>query len=186
MFKLYYCEIINQDFSEKLKTLNVDENVLAHIFKYKNEKRRLQSSIGAILAQTELAKLGANLSYLPNGKPVSSDERIFVSIAHSGNYVFCAISDREVGVDAEPFDLDSKHDNIIKRFPVEERKLLADKKISFSQLWTSKEAYAKMCNKSILGVIKECIYDKNSEACNGIFEFKNINGFIVCICEKII
>lgn len=81
------------------------------------------------------------------GKPFLCKYPFFhYNIAHSGEWIVCAVHDKKIGVDIEkilPFDL-----QVAKRLFTEEeyRDLLDDKKernISFYDIWTLKESYVK-------------------------------------------
>ena len=54
------------------------------------------------LKETGICEKDISLSYGPVGKPFLKDyPEVFFNLSHSGNRVFCAISDREVGCDVE-------------------------------------------------------------------------------------
>lgn len=83
-----------------------------------------------------------------NGKPDFSTGSLHFSLSHSGNTVFCVISDCVVGCDAEeirPFDT-----RVAERFFAEEEtgylNSISDENIRMSEfirLWTLKESYVK-------------------------------------------
>lgn len=91
------------------------------------------------------------ISYRRNsyGKPyiVSSDE-IFVNWSHSGDYVICALSDREVGVDLQehrkplsnPLVQKVLHTNELKMYKEAPK---AERERIFYQFWTLKESFLK-------------------------------------------
>ncbi len=79
-----------------------------------------------------------------HGKPHAPDLPIHFSISHSQNYVFCAVSDQPIGVDIEairPIDV-----KVISRFCTDEelQYLNEDPQSRFFELWTAKEACAKL------------------------------------------
>ncbi len=80
-----------------------------------------------------------------NGKPYC-DLCSFFSITHTGDYVYIAINDKSVGVDAEM--LRDIKDNLIKKTAhteeVESILNSDDKNVSFITMWTVKEAYFKL------------------------------------------
>ena len=88
----------------------------------------------------------------PSGAPAVLGMDVFVSISHSHDYAVCAISERRVGIDIEK----------IRSIPtrVAERTLSPDESAYLSQgagdaqrrfyeIWTAKEAYAKMTGHGI-------------------------------------
>ncbi len=83
--------------------------------------------------------------YGEDGKPYLENENVFFSISHSGDYVLCCLSDREIGCDIEKIrDYNPK---IAKRFFTEKETLLLEDKVTedynFSVLWTLKESILK-------------------------------------------
>lgn len=87
----------------------------------------------------------------PNGKPYFTNGAGFFSISHTKNYVFCALSDCEVGFDAEENRTVSQN--------AEEKILSAQEKAvcdaaedpsrQFLQFWTLKEAYLKFTGEGV-------------------------------------
>ncbi len=92
--------------------------------------------------------------YNTYGKPYfAHNPPIYFNLSHSGNWVVCAISDHEVGIDVEKID---KIDlDIAKSFfaPKEYSDLMekddSKKKEYFYVLWTLKESYIKACGKGL-------------------------------------
>lgn len=87
------------------------------------------------------------LEYGKNGKPYISDTDIYFNLSHSENTVMCAVSDMEIGCDAEKVtDIDLE---IAKRFfHRAEYEILAEctdteKCDMFFRLWTLKESFVK-------------------------------------------
>lgn len=78
---------------------------------------------------------------------------VFVSIAHSGDHIACAVSDMPVGVDIEELQPRRHLDTLIEATTTEAERaalpeLLADdddeaRMLAFFQLWTLKEAWIK-------------------------------------------
>lgn len=147
-----------------------DEKVFARLYNAVSEERRRKAdrfvqkrdkmlSIGAeILMKRALSDCGIedfSLKYGENGKPYLADNRLYFNLSHSENTVICAVSEREIGADAEKvgdFDLE-----IARRFfHRDEFELLeklptnAEKREMFFRLWTLKESFAKALGKGIL------------------------------------
>lgn len=80
------------------------------------------------------------------GKPYLSErDDLFFSLSHTGRWVFCALSDDEIGMDAQAV---SSHNPAIahRHFTASEQAWLkeqGDKDIAFTQIWCMKEAYLK-------------------------------------------
>ena len=81
------------------------------------------------------------------GRPYLKENKIFISIAHSGEYVACAVDESPIGIDIEKIrDIDFKISN---RICTEEEKeyLFKNEKqrlYRFYEIWTAKEAFFKM------------------------------------------
>ncbi len=109
--------------------------------------------------------------YGPHGKPYFADRpELFFSLSHSGNYVLCALSDREVGADIQMIPPDTekqreREERIAERFFSEpEREFLNRgnsgwqelteelsnrRRERFYQIWAAKEAYMKQTGKGL-------------------------------------
>ena len=95
-----------------------------------------------------------------NGKPFIDKVGVFFSISHTKNRVYCAVSDRNIGIDAE--FLSGRSDTQIQKFANRfflENEIEFVKKKEFSEeafleVWTKKEAYIKMKGSTIADVKK--------------------------------
>lgn len=74
----------------------------------------------------------------PNGKPYFKDSNIFFNYSHSKNYIACAISNYEVGIDIEEINRNIS-DDIAEKYLNKEKDSL--KRI---ETWVKKEAYSKL------------------------------------------
>ena len=109
----------------------------------------------------KLLKKTLDLKYIygRNGKPYLRDYPFYFNLSHSGEYVFCAISDHEVGVDIQklgPVD----EERIAGRFFTEEEcQILADcsdfieRRKLFYRMWVRKEAYGKLTGEGIAATL---------------------------------
>lgn len=98
------------------------------------------------------------LSYVygENGKPYLPEyPDFFFSLSHSGNYVICAVSDREIGADIQIKKAQSGLRLAKRFFHEKEQKLLShcstdgEKRETFYRLWVAKEAYIKLTGQGI-------------------------------------
>lgn len=100
--------------------------------------------------------LDLKFSYGQNGKPYFQDYPFYFNLSHSGEYVFCAISDREVGVDIQQFRPVDEVRLTRRFFSDEEQKILErcldreERRKFFYRLWTRKEAYGKLTGEGIV------------------------------------
>ena len=84
-----------------------------------------------------------------HGKPYLTDApEVYVNWSHSGDYVICAISDQEVGIDLQRMDREPKENLIRKTLMSEEcedlKKVASeDQKKRFYEYWSVKESFLK-------------------------------------------
>ncbi len=159
----YLSDFSSEDYEKTYDVLNEEERKRVDRYKRADDKKR------SLLAHILLKKLMkeefsiySELVYKENGCPYFKDQKLYVSLSHSGDVAFCAVSENPVGVDVEK--IRSISDSLIKRVCVDEEKayVLADfepddvKNISdevvkkrFFEIWTAKEAYFKMKGSGI-------------------------------------
>ena len=101
--------------------------------------------VGGTMPRIELEK---------RGKPYFVDSPWHFSISHSKGHVFCALSTRKIGIDAEELDRQIKPalaDKILS--PMEQRQYAAasDRQRALLTFWVLKEAQAKMTGEGLKG-----------------------------------
>ena len=88
-----------------------------------------------------------------NGKLYLANSKIYLNIAHGGNYVVAGISDHPIGVDVEYINREKRYREIVDLvFNQDEKKKfihLFFKKKFFYQVWTTKESYVKCIGKGL-------------------------------------
>lgn len=88
------------------------------------------------------------------GKPCFVSEALEFSISHTPRHVFCALSDRPVGIDAEEADRPIRPE-LAKRILSQSEKArydeAADKNRALLALWVLKEASAKCTGEGLRG-----------------------------------
>lgn len=108
------------------------------------------------------------VAYIENGKPVYANCRdVHFNLSHSGDYVACVVSEREVGIDVEGHRQVRK--GIAERFfSKEEFEWMSkgDYVDRFFRLWTIKEAYAKLVGKGIAQMIDDIHIDMDNDSDN--------------------
>lgn len=129
------------------------------IFRLRQEKDRLRSLAAECLLRQLLQEMGVKncaIECTELGQPIT-DCGLFVSIAHSGNHVVCAASEKPIGIDLEeirPVDFaitrhvctEDENRYIFGRDPLpEDLKRCEDPETltRFFEIWTGKEAYFK-------------------------------------------
>ena len=111
----------------------------------------------ALLADMYQRKTGMPLPEIlvtDRGKPYFKDSPLHFSLSHTKRRVFCALSDRSVGLDAEEADreIDLRlADKILS--PAERRQFDAapDKRFALLRFWVLKEAAAKFSGEGLRG-----------------------------------
>lgn len=137
----------------------------------------------SLAAASTLINMGVeNLRYLENGKPVA--DNCFVSISHSGKTIAVCRSDVPVGIDVEVFGKNRAWGKIAKRYFSENELrsfLKSPDEKSFLEIWTKKEAFAKISGNGIADIIKgNDIFSLEGYT----FKTEAINDFIITVCEK--
>lgn len=144
-----------------LNHIDVDRKNSIAKFRFAEDKKR--SLIGGLLVKAMINELYPNnnleISYFKNyyGKPyIKGLSEIYFNVSHSGNYVCCAISDSEIGIDIEEIKTSMGIYTLKNLFSEDEWKQVLDEKNNshdtFYSLWTLKESYIK---KIGLGLSKE-------------------------------
>lgn len=167
------------------------------ILKFSNDDDKKRSILGEILLIQLLNKNKINyndITIIKNeyGKPYIKDNNLYYNISHSNEYVICAISNKEIGVDIEKIRHVKK--NVPNQFAtpkeieyINEFNERHDKRCF--EIYTLKEAYLK-CLGTNLNFIKEVEFELklNSIKCNkGGYSFNliyDLDNYIVSTCEK--
>ena len=88
------------------------------------------------------------------GKPYFVDSPWHFSISHTKRRVFCALSEQNVGIDAEEADRDINlrlADKILSPFEKEQFDRAKDKRTALLKFWVLKEAAAKLSGEGLRG-----------------------------------
>lgn len=133
------------------------------------------------------------MDYGEKGKPYLREYPLFFNLSHSGEYVACAVSDREIGVDIQK----CSYTNVIgiaKRFFSEEEcgaleacETGEERQQFFYRLWVRKEAYGKLLGKGILGVVSVSLLpdEGGMAAVKDLLwhEWSFIEGYKIAMCQ---
>ena len=110
-----------------------------------------------LLARLYREETGENIPEIAvadRGKPYFVAGNLHFSISHTKNHVFCALSDRPLGLDAEEMDRDVNLRLAEKILSESERvrwEAAADKRAALLRLWVLKEAAAKLSGEGLKG-----------------------------------
>lgn len=163
MIKTFAIKLIDKkEFEAKRQSLlsYVSKEKQERLAKIKNKKVAQRVLFSDIMARSVLCGLlkieNSKLffRYNENGKPYLRDfDNCYFNISHSGNWIICAISGKEVGADIE-LVREIKTDIAHRYFSNKECKALDNKtggaiKSYFFDLWTIKESYLKLVGKGL-------------------------------------
>ena len=90
----------------------------------------------------------------PRGKPYFSGNPVFFSISHTKNYVFCALSPRPLGIDAEELGRDINlrlAEKILSEAEYSQYLQAEDPRTALLTFWVLKEAQAKLTGEGLRG-----------------------------------
>lgn len=110
-----------------------------------------------LLAQMYREMTGHNMPEIlitDRGKPYFADESAHFSISHTKRRVFCVISDKPVGIDAEEIDRDIDlrlADKILSENEKRRYEAALDKRQTLLRFWVLKEALAKASGDGLWG-----------------------------------
>lgn len=194
--KIYSCNITTVSDAE-LDTwfAAMSEERKKSVMRLQNENKR-KAKIAADnlcrLAISEHCAVDAKsikISLSEDGKPFAVDCNVNFNISHSGNWVICAVSENEIGIDIEK--IRSVNPRAAEKFAcAEELKYIASHENGFFEIWTLKEAYFKCIGTGLGADIKTVSFEvkENGIACseNGFdCSFVRIDGEYICsVCEK--
>lgn len=194
-------DIDDNKINEFLKLISNEK--LDKINRYKFREDYLRSLYGDILVRSEIMKQlkvpNSCIKFKLNeyGKPsIEGYDNLFFNISHSEDWVICAISNEEVGVDIEK----------IEKAPIEvaehyfhsrEYKLIKSKDSEeidefFYRMWTLKESYIKWIGKGLSKQLDS--FSINEDINNGFYieenkelrlnQCKFDKDYIISLCSK--
>ena len=131
--------------------------------------------------------IDAEIQRSENGKPFLKDRSdIFFSVSHTNTTLFIAVSDENIGIDAEQMDRDVHFLPIVKRFPLAEQKEM--KNLSdFLRHWVVKESAVKWLGGTLARDLYKLEY-ANSTIKYGEVQLPvqitliSLNGCFVAVC----
>ena len=136
----------------------LDDKRRSRIRRLRVPLKRAQCAAAGLLLTTVLGKNGDAplLAYGENGKPSLSDRLdTYFSITHSDKWVFLAVADCEIGIDAQMPRRVCPRLAARSTSPEELAWVKADTEPHFTRLWTMKEAYLKYTGTGLTVPIRE-------------------------------
>lgn len=165
----------------------------------KNPERKLES-LCALAALDELVKIShidppLEILRYKNGKPYFKDSDISFSLSHSGDISVAALCDEKynlIGVDVEKIADRANIEELSQRFFSSDEKQkfikLGKTQKAFFDIWTKKEAYAKMTGEGLASVLGDQAHhgSKNAESiCYEFYNNSDIYSLSICCSSKI-
>lgn len=130
--------------------------------------------------------------YGQGGKPYFENYPFYFNLSHSGDYVACALSEREVGIDLQEHR-GAAFERVAKRYfsPAEVFALMQaqDRAAFFFRLWARKEAYGKLSGKGIMEVVGRDLWSGGAEAVEDagetlcFEEYDGLQGYSMAVCR---
>ena len=166
MVRVFYTDI--SDLPSSVEGLMLSDYRLNKLEKISLPGKRKQSIGAELLLNYALCKLHPELEppfeidINEYGKPKFTNLSLEFNLSHSANFAVCAVSDKEIGVDAQ--ENTSYNQRIAERYYTENEKLsierAEDKDYEFSRIWSAKESAVKYLG---LGLSKslDLVYLKN-------------------------
>lgn len=108
------------------------------------------------------------------GKPYFPDNPVQFSVSHTKNHVFCAVSEKNIGIDAEEMERTLKTAPLCS--PGELARVATPKDLL--RLWVLKEAYAKLTGRGIGTYLKNTDFDPKDQ------RILEIDGCFVAVLEE--
>ncbi len=115
------------------------------------------------------------------GKPYFAEGSWHFSISHTKHHVFCVLSDRPVGIDAEELDRDIDLRLAEKILSASEKVYFdasEDKRLTLLKFWVLKEAAAKLSGKGLQG------YPNHTDFSPEDPRLTTIDGCLVAVMEE--
>lgn len=138
----------------------------------------------ALLEKLYRQKTGQSLPPIrrgPWGKPYLEDSGLHFSISHTKAHVFCALSHRPVGIDAEEMDRRVKPElaqKILSAAELARWERATDPRRALLRLWVLKEAAAKLTGRGLQG------YPNHTDFSPEDPRIREIDGCFVAILEN--
>lgn len=115
------------------------------------------------------------------GKPYFENSSLRFSITHTKKHVFCVLSEREVGIDAEEMDRDiplKLAEKILSAAEMERYHAAMDRRDALLRLWVLKEAAAKCTGQGLTG------YPNHTDFAIDDPRVRVMDGCYVAVIEK--
>lgn len=130
------------------------------------------------------------ISRTENGKPYlkKTPFPLYFSLSHTDETLFIALSNEEIGIDAEPLNRTVNFLPIVRKFSVEEQNIIKTRS-DFLKHWTAKESAVKFLGSTLAKDLKNLHFDGvtmsfQNAPLGAKICFKMVNDTLVCVCAK--
>lgn len=150
--------IASDEWHRLLNDIEIDRKNSIEKLRFFDDKKR--SLIAGLLIKAMITEVFPNktteIVFSKNyyGKPyISGGLDLFFNVSHSGEYVCCAVSDSEIGIDIEKIKTSMEIDAFESFFSEDEWQQVTDERKdkydTFFSLWTLKESYVKKIGRGL-------------------------------------
>ena len=115
------------------------------------------------------------------GKPYFAGSPLHFSISHTKKHVFCALSDRPIGIDAEEADRDIRlalAEKILSPGELQQFRQSSDPRQALLRFWVLKEAAAKCSGEGLRGYPNHTDFSLNDP------RIQEIDGCLIAVIES--
>ena len=115
------------------------------------------------------------------GKPYFAEGNLHFSITHTPHHAFCALSENNVGIDAEELDRDINlklAEKILSPEEKEQYHAASDKRTALLTFWVLKEAAAKLSGEGLKGYPNHTCFSLDDP------RVTQIDGCLVAVLEE--
>lgn len=153
------------------------------------EGRKIRPGTGHAQGRLLLEQMYARFAGMPmprilvtdRGKPYFETGTPCFSITHTKNHVFCALSDRPIGIDAEEMDRDvNLHlaEKILSAGELAQFQKAADPHLALLTFWVLKEAAVKCTGEGLRGYPKDTDFSLEDP------RVRQLDGCLVAVIEE--
>ncbi len=186
------CTYLEDETALNTALARLDAPRQARVARMQDTQKRAQCAAAGLLLTHLFGNDGQppSLTHGSRGKPyLIGGNAPFFSLSHSGDWVFCAVADSEIGIDAQqqtPY-----RDKVAERwFTDTERAWLAqDPDKRFTSLWARKEAYCKFTGFGLVLPLSSFTvpcpadgWDEDNRCCWHEFTFPAEPPIAVAVC----
>lgn len=197
---------LDEERAEKARRIRQEKGLAASLgagllLQFAVRRAEAAGTAGGVLVQCTVPGLLESLDaplplayrYGQGGKPYFTNYSYYFNLSHSGDYVVCALSEREVGIDIQ-VHRPAAYGRVAGRYfspaEVEAFQQAKDRQAFFFRLWARKEAYGKLTGKGIVDVVGKDLWsggpeaDENEDEALCFEEYDGLPGYSMAVCQR--